>query len=334
MVCVGDEAVSDLLLPFCLGSGSGVGGSWRSGSLLAGSVGALGLEPACGFSTFVLAAGFSSRLGSSAVFLPTAASMGVATAAGVAGTVSMACSGTTSSMSLLVLRDSCSSETTLWISWITSASTSWLRLKLSLRSLSLILVLGLTVCIFSTATKLLLILERGRSTFWLAVLELPDTDRSRESGDRCAEVSNMARRFLTPALLFRWSSAMAGVAGTKYPRRAAGGERGGGPRLGFRLMLKRVCDDIKFGASPLPYIDRSNGHTVMTDRRMRSPHTSRHSSRKKKDTKHGLDSKANACYTPAKPPLAVEPRAKFGVQTMVLVHPTLQCLILVPHCTS
>jgi len=79
------------------------------------------------------------------------------------------------------------------------------------------LALGLTVCIFSTATKLLLTLESGRSEVRLVVLELPDTERSRESGDRCAEASNMARRFLTPALLFRWSSAMVDVVSTKYP---------------------------------------------------------------------------------------------------------------------
>jgi len=113
VICVDGEVVSDLLLQCCLSSDSGVGGCWTGGSLLASSVRGFILDSTCGLSSFVLAAGFSSCLSCGVGFLPTAASIGVTTAAGVAGPVSIACSGTTSSTSLLALRDSCPSETTL-----------------------------------------------------------------------------------------------------------------------------------------------------------------------------------------------------------------------------
>jgi hypothetical protein len=94
----------------------------------------------------------------------------------------------------------------------------------------------------------------------------------------------MARRFLTPALLFRWSSAMTDVAGTSISdvQLVVKGEGDAvrnslGPCLRLWADAETCCDDIKFAADPLPNIDRSKGHTVMTDRRMCSPHTSRHS---------------------------------------------------------
>jgi len=123
----------------------------------------------------------------------------------------MAFSGMTSTTSLLLLRAASSSDMVLCISSMASASVSSLKLKLSRRWRSLMLTLGLVLVVLvvlvviledalaSTATKLLRTLERGLSE--LSLLLLPDTERPRESGVDGALFSNIARRFLTPALL-------------------------------------------------------------------------------------------------------------------------------------